>query len=227
MGCHRLNSIVEKPFVWNPSCYLGSWTVRYEDALIAAVRSEVNSSETNASGNNEALRSELNQLCDKLEVVKTERSQIMERLKVIDFPPDFAKKLLTHYREHGEIIDLDMPSDVLNEKMASVRESVRENLNKQDNLLSQLQVKADMFYGGSDSSTSKNKGLLTMLNLAADEYSALQEAVRDAMKFYAELTEICLNTQSKIVMLSNLEQRSQLPLTIFMVNILSTTGLYT
>nr|CAH8847369.1 unnamed protein product [Trichobilharzia regenti] len=169
-----------------------------EDALIAAVRSEVNSSETNASGNNEALRSELNQLCDKLEVVKTERSEIMERLKVIDFPPDFAKKLLTHYREHGEIIDLDMPSDVLNEKMASVRESVRENLNKQDNLLSQLQVKADMFYGGSDSSTSKNKGLLTMLNLAADEYSALQEAVRDAMKFYAELTEICLNTQSKI-----------------------------
>ncbi|CAH8536550.1 unnamed protein product [Heterobilharzia americana] len=59
-------------------------------------------------------------------------------------------------------------------------------------------MKADMFYGGSDSNTLKSKGLLTMLNVAADEYSALQEAVRDAMKFYAELTEICLNTQSKI-----------------------------
>ncbi|CAH8536533.1 unnamed protein product [Heterobilharzia americana] len=87
-----------------------------EDELVNAIRSDANSSTTRTGGNNEELRTELSQLCNNLEVVKTERSDIMDQLKLIDFPPDLVNKLVTYHREHGEIIDLDIATNMLNEK---------------------------------------------------------------------------------------------------------------
>ncbi|XP_018651223.1 putative programmed cell death 6-interacting protein [Schistosoma mansoni] len=168
-----------------------------EDELQALIESDSKFPESGTEANNEELKSELTQLCNKLESIKTERNDLIEQLKLVDYSPDLVKKLLTYYREHNETIDLQIATDMLEEKMVSVRELIQENLNKQESLLNDLQTKADMFYGASDGN-SKDKGLLTMLNLAADEYSALTEAVRDATKFYAELTEICVNTQCKI-----------------------------
>ncbi|CAH8545675.1 unnamed protein product [Schistosoma curassoni] len=168
-----------------------------EDELETLIGSDAKFAESNTEANNEELKSELTQLCNKLELIKTERNDLIEQLKLVDYSPDLVKKLLTYYREHNETVDLQIATDMLDEKMVSVRELIQENLNKQESLLNDLQTKADMFYGGSDGN-SKDKGLLTMLNLAADEYSALKEAVSDATKFYAELTEICVNTQCKI-----------------------------
>ncbi|CAH8501141.1 unnamed protein product [Schistosoma turkestanicum] len=172
-----------------------------EDELKELIESILESTESEPQDKNEGLKSELTQLCNNLEAVKTERNDLTEQLKLVDYSPDlgkiFQKIMISYHREHGETIDLQIATDMLNEKMASVRESIEENLNKQENLLNTLQTKADMFYGGSDSN-SKDKGLLTMLNLAADEYSSLKDAVQDATKFYAELTEICVNTQCKI-----------------------------
>ncbi|KAK4471301.1 hypothetical protein MN116_004741 [Schistosoma mekongi] len=170
-----------------------------EDTLKTLIQSEIERTEDDADvgNNNVELKSELTDLCKKLEDLKLERNQLIEQLKLIDYSPDLVKKLLASYNDHGEQVDLQIATDMLDEKMISVRKLIQDNLHKHENLLSELQTKGDMFYGG-PGGNSKDKGLLTKLNLAADEYSALREAVRDAMKFYAELTEICVNTQCKI-----------------------------
>ncbi|KAH8877924.1 Programmed cell death 6-interacting protein [Schistosoma japonicum] len=170
-----------------------------EDTLKTLIQSEIERTEddNDVGSNNMELKSELTDLCKKLEDLKLERNQIIEQLKLIDYSPDLVKKLLASYNDHGEQVDLQIATDMLDEKMLSVRKLIQDNLHRNENLLNELQTKGDMLYGGSGGN-SKDKGLLTKLNLAADEYSALREAVRDAMKFYAELTEICVNTQCKI-----------------------------
>lgn len=165
--------------------------------LKAYVTSHGELNESTQHNGNETTREELCRVCDQIEVLKAERADLLDQLELVDLPPDFTKKLLKIYQEQGQITDYQMTLDVLNDRLQVVRECIRENLTKQDDLLAQLQSKAEAYFGTNNVS-GKSEGLLTSLTAASEEYFLLLKDVQDGMKFYADVTERCLKTQAKI-----------------------------
>ncbi|OON21579.1 BRO1-like domain protein [Opisthorchis viverrini] len=164
------------------------------DEILAAIRGESAVSASSPTGN-EAAREALARTCSQIESLKADRNSLTDQMNAMKLSEDFLKKLMDIYAANNQVTEQQI-LDLLNAELEGSRECVRASEKHQEDLLSELQINYEAYFGRQKS--NNESGLATRLTAAVDTFLALDKDVKSGMQFYAELTERCLKVQQKI-----------------------------
>ncbi len=93
-----------------------------------------------------------------------------------------------------------MASEHINASLDSARDCVRESLNRQENLLKDIQATYEAAFGKKKADTT----VVTTLTMAAESYDQLMQDLGQGITFYADLTGILVKFQNKVIHLPSL-----------------------
>ncbi|XP_028605825.2 programmed cell death 6-interacting protein isoform X1 [Podarcis muralis] len=139
----------------------------------------------------------LKSLLANLEEVKTQREQLENDLKAINF--DMTTKFLTALAQDGTLNEEAISVTELDRIYGSLTHKVQETLKKQEELLNNIQNSHQEFSKMKQSNNESNlrEEVLKNLAVANDNFVELVANLREGTKFYNELTEILLKFQNK------------------------------
>ncbi|XP_073520411.1 programmed cell death 6-interacting protein [Phyllobates terribilis] len=139
----------------------------------------------------------LKSLLAQLDDVKKEREQLENDIKSVNF--DMTTKFLTALAQDGAINEEALSVTELDRIYGGYTDRVQKNLNKQEELIGQIQVSHQDFSKMKQSNSEANLREEVLKKLAAghDSYIELVANLREGTKFYNDLTEILLKFQGK------------------------------
>ncbi|VDP84054.1 unnamed protein product [Echinostoma caproni] len=178
-----------------------------DDEIREAIKSQNTDSCSSPTGN-EAARQKLAAVCSQIETLKSDRNSLQDQLEKFKLPQEICTsclfqpflitavdQFLRTYQETNKVGEQEMMS-AINSQLEGSRECVRASETKQEELLSDLQVQFEAYFGRK--TANESSGLVSRLTAAVDAFFALDRDVKEGMKFYAELTDRCLKVQEKI-----------------------------
>uniref|UniRef100_A0A8C3YAY6 Programmed cell death 6-interacting protein n=1 Tax=Catharus ustulatus TaxID=91951 RepID=A0A8C3YAY6_CATUS len=139
----------------------------------------------------------LRTLLANLDEVKKEREQLENDLKSVNF--DMTSKFLTALAQDGAINEEAISVAELDRIYGSYTQKVQESIEKQEELLKNIQNAHQDFSKMKQSNNESNirEEVLKNLAVANDNFVELVANLKEGTKFYNELTEILLKFQNK------------------------------
>uniref|UniRef100_A0A8C4WXZ1 ALIX V-shaped domain-containing protein n=1 Tax=Eptatretus burgeri TaxID=7764 RepID=A0A8C4WXZ1_EPTBU len=140
---------------------------------------------------------ELHSLLDQLETIKNEREGIESELRSVE--ADMTSCFLEALAQDGALDEEQLSQQEIERLYGTVRQRVGHNIQQQDGLLRQLQLKHQEFSQHKQASAESNlrEDTLKQLATAHDGFMDLLSNLVEGTKFYNDLTEILLKFQSK------------------------------
>ncbi|VUZ50688.1 unnamed protein product [Hymenolepis diminuta] len=149
------------------------------------------SSDTGSSSKKRVLKN----LCDQVENMKKERVDLVKQLEETTLPESLTNEYLKVYNKTSAISNAqDLATEHINKALEIARDCVRESLDKQTELLSDIQKTYEDIFGKQKNDAT----VLTTLILAAEAYEQLLQDVGQGITFYADLTGILVKFQNKV-----------------------------
>ncbi|KAA0710369.1 Programmed cell death 6-interacting protein ALG-2-interacting protein 1 [Triplophysa tibetana] len=178
---------------YNAHCEMIALLCKSESELSSAIPSANPAKTLQGSEVVNVLRAQLAQL-DEL---KREREVMEGEIKSVTF--DMTTKFLTALAQDGAINEEVLTSGELDTRYGSHIQRVQQNLRRQEDLLSQIQVSHQEFSAlkQSNSEANNREDVLKKLASAHDSYIEISSNIREGTKFYNDLTEILLKFQNK------------------------------
>uniref|UniRef100_A0A671PKA4 Programmed cell death 6-interacting protein-like n=1 Tax=Sinocyclocheilus anshuiensis TaxID=1608454 RepID=A0A671PKA4_9TELE len=174
-------------------CEMIALLCKPENELSAAIPSANPAKTLQGSEVVNVLRAQLAQLDE----VKREREVLEGEVKSVTF--DMTAKFLTALAQDGAINEETLTSSELDTRYGSHTQRVQQNLRRQEELLSQIQVSHQEFSAlkQSNSEANNREEVLKKLASAHDSYIEISCNIKEGTKFYNDLTEILLKFQNK------------------------------
>uniref|UniRef100_UPI00359017A2 programmed cell death 6-interacting protein-like n=1 Tax=Myxine glutinosa TaxID=7769 RepID=UPI00359017A2 len=140
---------------------------------------------------------ELRSLLDQLETIKNERESIESELRSVE--ADMTSSFLEALAQDGALDEEQLSQQEIERLYGTVRQRVGHNIQQQEGLLRQLQLKHQEFSQHKQASAESNlrEDTLKQLATAYDGFMGLRSNLVEGTKFYNDLTEILLKFQSK------------------------------
>ncbi|XP_065147130.1 programmed cell death 6-interacting protein isoform X1 [Paramisgurnus dabryanus] len=178
---------------YNAHCEMIALLCKPENELCAAIPSANPAKTLQGSEVVNVLRAQLAQLDE----VKKEREVMEGEIKSVTF--DMTTKFLNALAQDGAINEEVLTSSELDTRYGSYTQRVQQNLRRQEELLSQIQVSHQEFstLKQSNSEANNREDVLKKLASAHDSYIEISCNIREGTKFYNDLTEILLKFQNK------------------------------
>uniref|UniRef100_A0A8C1HV78 Programmed cell death 6 interacting protein n=1 Tax=Cyprinus carpio carpio TaxID=630221 RepID=A0A8C1HV78_CYPCA len=174
-------------------CEMIALLCKPENELSAAIPSANPAKTLQGSEVVNVLRAQLAQLDE----VKREREVLEGEVKSVTF--DMTTKFLTALAQDGAINEEALTASELETRYGSHTQRVQQNLRRQEELLSQIQVSHQEFSAlkQSNSEANNREEVLKKLASAHDSYIEISSNTKEGTKFYNDLTEILLKFQNK------------------------------
>uniref|UniRef100_A0A673I330 Programmed cell death 6-interacting protein n=1 Tax=Sinocyclocheilus rhinocerous TaxID=307959 RepID=A0A673I330_9TELE len=174
-------------------CEMIALLCKPENELCAAIPSANPAKTLQGSEVVNVLRAQLAQLDE----VKREREVLEGEVKSVTF--DMTAKFLTALAQDGAINEEALTTSELDTRYGSHTQRVQQNLRRQEELLSQIQVSHQEFSAlkQSNSEANNREEVLKKLASAHDSYIEISCNIKEGTKFYNDLTEILLKFQNK------------------------------
>uniref|UniRef100_A0A673LSA6 Programmed cell death 6-interacting protein n=1 Tax=Sinocyclocheilus rhinocerous TaxID=307959 RepID=A0A673LSA6_9TELE len=174
-------------------CEMIALLCKPENELSAAIPSANPAKTLQGSEVVNVLRAQLAQLDE----VKREREILEGEVKSVTF--DMTTKFLTALAQDGAINEEALTASELETRYGSHTQRVQQNLRRQEELLSQIQVSHQEFSAlkQSNSEANNREEVLKKLASAHDNYIEISSNIKEGTKFYNDLTEILLKFQNK------------------------------
>uniref|UniRef100_A0A8C1TMK8 Programmed cell death 6 interacting protein n=1 Tax=Cyprinus carpio TaxID=7962 RepID=A0A8C1TMK8_CYPCA len=174
-------------------CEMIALLCKPENELSAAIPSANPAKTLQGSEVVNVLRAQLAQLDE----VKREREVLEGEVKSVTF--DMTTKFLTALAQDGAINEEALTASELETRYGSHTQRVQQNLRRQEELLSQIQVSHQEFSAlkQSNSEANNREEVLKKLASAHDSYIEISSNIKEGTKFYNDLTEILLKFQNK------------------------------
>uniref|UniRef100_A0A8C2IUR3 Programmed cell death 6 interacting protein n=1 Tax=Cyprinus carpio TaxID=7962 RepID=A0A8C2IUR3_CYPCA len=174
-------------------CEMIALLCKPENELSAAIPSANPAKTLQASEVVNVLRAQLAQLDE----VKREREVLEGEVKSVTV--DMTTKFLTALAQDGAINEEALTASELETRYGSHTQRVQQNLRRQEELLSQIQVSHQEFSAlkQSNSEANNREEVLKKLASAHDSYIEISSNTKEGTKFYNDLTEILLKFQNK------------------------------
>uniref|UniRef100_A0A672RP20 Programmed cell death 6-interacting protein n=1 Tax=Sinocyclocheilus grahami TaxID=75366 RepID=A0A672RP20_SINGR len=174
-------------------CEMIALLCKPENELSAAIPSANPTKTLQGSEVVNVLRAQLAQLDE----VKREREVLEGEVKSVTF--DMTAKFLTALAQDGAINEEALTTSELDTRYGSHTQRVQQNLRRQEELLSQIQVSHQEFSAlkQSNSEANNREEVLKKLASAHDSYIEISCNIKEGTKFYNDLTEILLKFQNK------------------------------
>ncbi|KAF6206279.1 hypothetical protein GE061_017508 [Apolygus lucorum] len=141
----------------------------------------------------------LKNLMDEVETLKAERDTIECELK--SATTDMKEAFIMSLADQGSINEANMSTEALGKSYGPLQQQVRDSINKQQTLLSQIQETNTEFVAersGDGGIAAQRESLLKELAGAHDAFMELQNHLQDGTNFYNNLTEVLLTFQNKV-----------------------------
>uniref|UniRef100_A0A672LIU4 Programmed cell death 6-interacting protein n=1 Tax=Sinocyclocheilus grahami TaxID=75366 RepID=A0A672LIU4_SINGR len=174
-------------------CEMIALLCKPENELSAAIPSANPAKTLQGSEVVNVLRAQLAQLDE----VKREREVLEGEVKSVTF--DMTTKFLTALAQDGAINEEALTASELETRYGSHTQRAQQNLRRQEELLSQIQVSHQEFSAlkQSNSEANNREEVLKKLASAHDSYIEISSNIKEGTKFYNDLTEILLKFQNK------------------------------
>ncbi|XP_051527357.1 programmed cell death 6-interacting protein-like isoform X2 [Myxocyprinus asiaticus] len=178
---------------YNSHCEMIALLCKPENELSSAIPSANPAKTLQGSEVVNVLRAQLAQLDE----VKREREVLEGEIKSVTF--DMTTKFLTALAQDGAINEEALTSGELDTRYGAHTQRVQQNLRRQEELLSQIQVSHQEFSAlkQSNSEANNREEVLKKLASAHDSYIEISSNIKEGTKFYNDLTEILLKFQNK------------------------------
>ncbi|XP_051991917.1 programmed cell death 6-interacting protein isoform X2 [Xyrauchen texanus] len=178
---------------YNAHCEMIALLCKPENELSAAIPSANPAKTLQGSEAVNVLRAQLAQLDE----VKRERDILEGEIKSVTF--DMTTTFLTALAQDGAINEEALTSSELDSRYGTHTQHVQQNLRRQEELLSQIQVSHQEFSAlkQSNSEANNREEVLKKLAAAHDSYIEISCNIKEGTKFYNDLTEILLKFQNK------------------------------
>ncbi|VDK38966.1 unnamed protein product [Taenia asiatica] len=147
-----------------------------------------------ALGGSSSKAKALRDLCNQVDTMKKERVDLQKQLEQMKLPESLTKEFLKIYQKGGTIDAQSLATEHVNKALESVRDCVRESLDKQKSLLKGIESLHESVFGKKKEVASA----LTTLLMAAEAYDQLCQDVGQGITFYADLTGILVKFQNKV-----------------------------
>ncbi|TMW48771.1 hypothetical protein DOY81_006149 [Sarcophaga bullata] len=138
----------------------------------------------------------LKQLMEAVETIKAERDAIESELKTINF--NMKDEFLDALRKDGAIDEPALSLKRIGETLNPLQSQVKESIERQQTLVTDIQVAHSEFVGETGSSGNSRDTLCQELATAYDSFIELLGNLKEGTKFYNDLTELLVVFQNKI-----------------------------
>ncbi|KAM7537810.1 hypothetical protein Aperf_G00000075938 [Anoplocephala perfoliata] len=147
------------------------------------------------TGGSSSQKQALKALCDRIDAMKKERVDLQKQLEETALPESLTEEYRKIYAKGGSINNAqDLATEHMNAALETGRVCVKESINKQTELLEQIQKSYEGVFGKKKNDAS----VLTTLLMAAESYEQLLQDVGQGITFYADLTNILVKFQNKV-----------------------------
>lgn len=139
---------------------------------------------------------ELRKLMDNVETIKAEREVIESELKSATV--DLKDKFLNALAQDGAINEPSISVGSIGKALAPLREQVNDSIARQQTLIKDIQTAHESFVSETGGGSGSRDAFLSELASAFDNFTTLQNNLKEGNKFYNDLTQLLVTFQNKV-----------------------------
>lgn len=167
--------------------------------LLSKDPSEMETACPNGGGNdmsNVSSVGELRSLMESVETIKAEREVIESELKSATV--DLKEQFLSALAKDGLIDEPSISVGSIGKTLAPLREQVSESVSRQESVIQDIQRSHQQFVNETGGGSNLRDKFLSELASAYDNFTTLQNNLREGTKFYNDLTQLLVTFQTKV-----------------------------
>lgn len=138
----------------------------------------------------------LRQLMETVDTIKAEREVIESELKSATI--DLKDQFLSALAQDGAINEPNISVGSIGKALAPLREQVTDNVTRQEALLRDIQAAHQTFVAETGGGSNSRDAFLSELASAYDNFTTLQNNLKEGTKFYNDLTQLLVTFQTKV-----------------------------
>lgn len=139
---------------------------------------------------------ELRRLMESVDTIKAEREVIESELKSATV--DLKEQFLSALAHDGAINEPNISVGSIGKAMAPLREQVNESITRQEALIKDIQTAHQAFVAETGGGSNSRDAFLSELASAYDNFTTLQNNLKEGTKFYNDLTQLLVTFQTKV-----------------------------
>lgn len=139
---------------------------------------------------------ELRRLMETVDTIKAEREVIESELKSATV--DLKDQFLSALQQDGAINEPSISVGTIGKALAPLREQVNDSITRQESLVQQIQTAHQAFVNETGGGTGSRDTFLSELASAYDNFTTLQNNLKEGTKFYNDLTQLLVTFQNKV-----------------------------
>lgn len=139
---------------------------------------------------------ELRRLMETVDTIKAEREVIESELKSATV--DLKDQFLSALQQDGAINEPSISVGTIGKALAPLREQVNDSITRQESLVQQIQTAHQAFVKETGAGTGSRDTFLSELASAYDNFTTLQNNLKEGTKFYNDLTQLLVTFQNKV-----------------------------
>lgn len=139
---------------------------------------------------------ELRRLMDSVDTIKAEREVIESELKSATI--DLKEQFLSALAQDGAINEPNISVGSIGKALAPLREQVTESITRQEALINDIQKAHLAFVAETGGGSNSRDAFLSELASAYDNFTTLQNNLKEGTKFYNDLTQLLVTFQTKV-----------------------------
>lgn len=139
---------------------------------------------------------ELRKLMESVDTIKAEREVIESELKSATI--DLKEQFLSALAQDGAINEPGISVGSIGKALAPLREQASESLSRQETLIRDIQRAHQAFVNETGAGTGSRETFLSELASAYDNFTTLQNNLKEGTKFYNDLTQLLVTFQNKV-----------------------------
>lgn len=139
---------------------------------------------------------ELRRLMESVDTIKVEREVIESELKSATI--DLKDQFLSALAQDGAINEPNISVGSIGKTMAPLREQVTESVARQEALIKDIQAAHQAFVAETGGGNNSRDAFLSELASAYDNFTTLQNNLKEGTKFYNDLTQLLVTFQTKV-----------------------------
>lgn len=139
---------------------------------------------------------ELRHLMETVDTIKAEREVIESELKSATV--DLKDQFLSALQQDGAINEPSISVGTIGKALAPLREQVNDSITRQASLVQQIQTAHQAFVNETGAGTGSRDTFFSELASAYDNFTTLQNNLKEGTKFYNDLTQLLVTFQNKV-----------------------------
>lgn len=139
---------------------------------------------------------ELRRLMESVDTIKAEREVIESELKSATV--DLKEQFLNALAQDGAINEPSISVGSIGKALAPFREQVNDSITRQESLIKDIQNAHQAFVNETGGGSASRDVFLSELASAYDNFTTLQNNLKEGTKFYNDLTQLLVTFQNKV-----------------------------